>query len=886
MMFSSSHQFYVRVLIGFVVLGLVLISISHVRSYHLKQQFLQYEQTSQTSHTESRLTQTLENWKNDAQRITNSLNFITRNLATSEKLLISISEAYLNHEHIDQPFDLTLLIDSNNHIIYSKGCSSLIEQLVTKSDHRFLVNNCDNSQSLVYYVIKNTLRTLDDHQLTLYFAKALNHQTLSLISPRQSVTQILLDGQPYPEQLDAEAEKIRSSTDNFIELRINWPYEPEVMLQIHKPWPQNEHYWILFIPPLIALSAAFVIIWFSFGAWSRKNSRDITQLNLSAQRFADKQDLASSHAELASLLDEKQPTETNQLAQAFSKLMHRVSALLQQEKSFTETLTLLDEAVITLDAQGQIIDSSSGWQKLTRNIIDPSQAFLDYLHPDDRDGWLMKLNQLIQNDKQLIHIRFRLNTPGQAHPWIEGKFLGHRTELENAIRLRGALRDVTQSYLHEQQITHMALHDALTGIANRLLLEDRLKQAIQLADRHQRQLAILFFDLDHFKQINDSLGHKVGDQLLIAVSQRIQSQIRAVDTLARWGGDEFVILFSDINTLDMKQITDKLMQSMKQSVDLAEHELIISFSMGVAVYPKDASDIQELFAKADRAMFHAKNQGRNQVCFFADMHYADNAKKELYLQTKLIDALNKNRLDVHYQPIVDSLSQAVVSVEALARWTDDHYGQVSPATFIPMIENSGMSAQFGDFVIIKALDTLSIWNQQGLEVRMSINVSSRQLFSGQFVARLLSAVTQRQLDVSQVILEITESLALRDIEHAIEHLVELRKLGFKVSIDDFGTGHSSLAQLQEISADKLKIDRRFIHQLNTEKGYAMVKAIQNMAYALGLKTVAEGVETATQQMIVKQLGISYIQGYYYAKPMDAQHCFDWIKEHNDKLKTM
>ncbi|MBD3767728.1 MAG: EAL domain-containing protein, partial [Gammaproteobacteria bacterium] len=580
-----------------------------------------------------------------------------------------------------------------------------------------------------------------------------------------------------------------------------------------------------------------------------------------------------------------QPSDAKQLAQALWQLIQHVCASLEQERTFTETLTLLEEAIITLDSSGNILEYSTGWLRLTRAVSPTGERFIGYVHPDDREGWLAKTAQLHENAKDLIHVRFRLNTAGNSHPWVEGKFLCHTTA-DNQSLLRGALRDVTQSYLHEKQITHMALHDALTGIANRILLEDRLKQAIQLADRHQRQLAILFFDLDHFKQINDSLGHKVGDQLLIAVSQRIQSQIRAGDTLARWGGDEFVILFSDMEAEKITSITEKLLQTMQTPFKLEEHELSISYSMGIAIYPQDAQDIQGLFANADRAMFHAKSQGRNQICFYADMNCKENGKHELYIQNRLVEAIKRKQIDVYYQPIIDAQNNRIISVEALARWQDERYGSVSPETFIPMVENNGLTCQFGEHIIQQALQTLVAWRDQGIHVSVAINVSTRQLFSPSFISNLLYITNQHGLLTSDLVLEVTESLALRDVDHAIDNLIELRKHGFKVSIDDFGTGHSSLAQLQEISADKLKIDRRFIHRLNTEKGYTMVKAIQNMAYALGLKTVAEGVETATQQMIVKQLGISYIQGYYYAKPMDAQHCFDWIKEHNDKLKTM
>jgi diguanylate cyclase (GGDEF)-like protein len=547
----------------------------------------------------------------------------------------------------------------------------------------------------------------------------------------------------------------------------------------------------------------------------------------------------------------------------------------ERDHIFNETLALLEEAVITIDSDGNLIETSSGWLRLTRLATPTGERFLGYIHPEDREGWLLKSHQLINSDKETIHVRFRLNTNQSASPWLEGRFLAHRNS-EGVMSIRGALRDVTQSYLQEQQITHMALHDALTGLANRVLLEDRLKQSLLLCARSEQQLAVLFFDLDHFKQINDSLGHKVGDKLLIALGERITACLRASDTLARWGGDEFVILLPEIaDAQEVRKLTDRLIDAMQVPILIEENELPVSFSIGVAIYPNDAPDIQALFSNADRAMFHAKSQGRNQACFYSDMDYKDNGKQELYIQNRLATAIKTRQITVHYQPIVECNSGKPHAVEALARWHDERYGWVSPTTFVPMAENLGLICQLGELVLSQAFATLSQWLAQGHSLIMAINVSSRQLFSPSFIPGLMTELARYQLKTEHIILEVTESLALRDVDHAMERLQELQALGFLIAIDDFGTGHSSLAQLQEINADKLKIDRAFVMRIEDDKGHNMVKAVANMANALHLKTVAEGVETAEQKDLLCAMGVDYLQGFYFAKPMPADDCAAW-----------
>ena len=872
-------QFYGRIALGYLVLAVIFATIGVTRSNHLKQQFTDYELNTQTTHTQARLAHSISNWQRDAHRTTTTLSFLLQQ-SSKDSHITKIINDYFSIQNGYRDFDIITISSHKHSLIMLYGCDEPPTNWQTLNQTGLLTFSCEGHQeSELYFMVENKLVTSDNAELSIHYGKKLDAQTLSALSPRSSLSYVEYRTINYPNHIYDELNHANQENNNIIGFSLPWPNETNAFLHVGKFFPPQEPSWFVFIPPLIALLSSFLVVWLAFGAWARKNSADLSILKKSALHYTESRDLPSTEQLLSPLILSERTNDASQLAQTLWQLIQRISASLEEEKKFTETLTLLEEAIVTLDSSGNILESSTGWFRLTRAVSPTGERFIGYVHPDDRAGWLAKTAQLKEGAKDLIHIRFRLNTEGISHPWVEGKFLCHTGDEGNLV-LRGALRDVTQSYLHEKQITHMALHDALTGIANRILLEDRLKQAIQMADRHHRQLGILFFDLDHFKQINDSLGHKVGDQLLIAVSSRIQEIIRAGDTLARWGGDEFVILFSDMETEKITSITEKLLDTMQTPFTLEDHELSISYSMGVAIYPHDAHDIQGLFANADRAMFHAKSQGRNQVCFYADMNYKENGKQELYIQNRLIDAIKKKQINVHYQPIIDQKSNQVISVEALARWNDERYGQVSPATFIPIVENHGLSCQFGEQVIQQSLETLVSWRAQGLNLSMSINISARQLFSPSFIPNLLLHVSQYQISTLDIVLEVTESLALRDVDHAIDNLIELQSYGFKVSIDDFGTGHSSLAQLQEISADKLKIDRRFIQQLDTSKGYAMVLAIQHMAQALGLKTVAEGVETPEQQQMVSEMGIDFIQGYYYAKAMDKETCLAWIKQHN------
>jgi len=473
--------------------------------------------------------------------------------------------------------------------------------------------------------------------------------------------------------------------------------------------------------------------------------------------------------------------------------------------------------------------------------------------------------------------RYRFQTPARPEQWLECRFVVERNEDGAITGARGVLRDITKSYLQERHITYMALHDALTGLPNRVLLEDRIKQAIQQAARNGNRVGVCFIDLDHFKNINDAYGHKAGDALLLTLSQLLRGCLREGDTLARWGGDEFVVLLPDLSSAEsVRQVAQKMVEAMRQTVMLDGLSINATFSMGIAVYPDDEGegDIDSLLAQADRAMFYAKSQGRNNFQLFADMSTKGLGKKELYIQTRLAQAIRDRRIAVWFQPLVSAqpLSGGRVrlhGVEALARWHDADLGWISPGSFIPMAENLGLIGELGLLVRRQAFEQFRTWSRTHPGLTLSINISKRQLFATDFMSTLMADVEHYGLDPHSLVLEITESVALMDVEFAEERLRQLARAGFTLAIDDFGTGYASLSQLHELPIGELKIDISFVRRVHSEEGLRMTQGIVSMAQALRLRTVAEGVEDEATARVLRDLGVDLLQGYHFGRPCPA-----------------
>jgi diguanylate cyclase (GGDEF)-like protein len=419
----------------------------------------------------------------------------------------------------------------------------------------------------------------------------------------------------------------------------------------------------------------------------------------------------------------------------------------------------------------------------------------------------------------------------------------------------------------EASFTHLAQHDALTNLPNRLLVRDRMEQAIGHARRDGRQVALLFLDLDNFKTINDSLGHAAGDELLQEVARRLRETLRDIDTVSRQGGDEFLMVLADVDDLAaVSSLAAQVQQRLAQPFSLKGMQLVTSLSIGISLFPGDGEDFDTLLKHADMAMYQAKAAGRNAYCFFDERMNADN-RERLALELDLRQALSRDEFVLHYQPIVDLHSGRLLAAEALLRWQHPERGMLGPERFIRVAEQSGLIVEIGEWVLGEVCRQSMLWQAAGLpRFVLSANLSAVQFRRGNLVAVVDGALTRFGLSPACLELELTESILLQDCEQ----LRRLKALGVKLSIDDFGTGYSNLAYLQRFQVDKLKIDQSFVRGLTTNpQNQAIVTAIVRMARSLGLHTTAEGIEDGATRQLLAELGCDQGQGYLFARPLAA-----------------
>jgi diguanylate cyclase (GGDEF)-like protein len=421
------------------------------------------------------------------------------------------------------------------------------------------------------------------------------------------------------------------------------------------------------------------------------------------------------------------------------------------------------------------------------------------------------------------------------------------------------------------QIEHLAYHDALTGLPNRPLFMDRLIISVAQAARANQKLAVLFLDLDRFKEINDSLGHSVGDTLLKGVAERIRHCVREGDTVARFGGDEFTLLIPKIDNIeDAAKIAQKIIETLRIPFAVSATEMFVTTSIGVSIYPSDGLDPETLVRNADTAMYRAKENGRDSYQLYTPAMNA-RAVERLELESTLRKAITQKDLLLHYQPLINARTEEVIGVEALIRWKHRERGILSPAHFISLAEVSGLIVPIGDWVLREACRQIRAWRKPlGETFTVAVNLSARQFQQPDLVEQIRSAIEEARIEPSTLEVEITESSAMQNAENTIYTLRELKALGVRISMDDFGTGYSSLNYLKRFPIDTLKLDQMFVRDVNTDpRNAAIINAMIMMAHSLDLKVVAEGVEEEAQLEFLRKLDCDIIQGYYYAAPMPA-----------------
>jgi diguanylate cyclase (GGDEF)-like protein/PAS domain S-box-containing protein len=505
----------------------------------------------------------------------------------------------------------------------------------------------------------------------------------------------------------------------------------------------------------------------------------------------------------------------------------------------------------------------------------PDAPLVDYrelhrrLHPEDQDLFDATVRHAIKHGSD-VQIDYRVVWPDGSIHWVANRAQVHRGADGRAIRLVGVAMDISDRKLAEQRIAHMAHHDALTGLPNRVLLRDRIQQAIAQAHRNGSQLAVLFIDLDRFKTINDSLGHQLGDRLLQSVASRILVCVREGDTVSRVGGDEFVIVIPAIESAaDASAVAGKILEVLGAAFHLHGNDLHVAASIGISLYPGDGADAETLMRNADTAMYYAKDSGRGNYQFFTQ-HMNVAAQQRLSMENALRRALENREFEVHYQPLFDLRDRTITGFEALVRWNAPDGTMVPPGQFIQAAEESGLIVPIGEFVLREALRQARTWQVNGNRYRISVNVSANQLSRSSYVERLRRAIQEASIDPRLVELEVTEGVIIEGAGEARDAIDQIAALGVGIAIDDFGTGYSGLAYLKRLPIDTVKIDQSFVRDLTIDPDdAAIVTAIVAMARSLGVEVIAEGIETEDQLAELKRLGCHRGQGYLLARPMTA-----------------
>jgi len=498
---------------------------------------------------------------------------------------------------------------------------------------------------------------------------------------------------------------------------------------------------------------------------------------------------------------------------------------------------------------------------------------LDLLHPDDVENGRAFFDETLRRQGVTLRVEWRMRH--RDGRWLHLETIGNNL-LEN--RSVGHLvlntRDISERKALEQQLAHQAFHDPLTSLANRVLFKERVEHALALGRRSQKPCVVLFLDLDDFKKVNDSLGHVVGDELLIAVAERIRSCLRPADTAARLGGDEFAILLGEARSADEGTVVaDRILQALRSPFTLEGKRTVIETSVGIAISESENS-ADELLRNADIAMYTAKGGGKDRHATFEPIMHAA-ALERLQTESDLRAALDGEEFALYYQPIVALASGKLVGVEALLRWQHPKRGLLDPREFISLAEETGLIVPIGRWVISEACRQAAVWNRQkrdGTPIRMSINLSGRQLEHPGLLDEIKHSTEEFGVDPQTLILEITETVMMSDIDVTVARLAELRALGVKLAIDDFGTGYSSLRYLHSFPIDILKIAKPFVDALGKDpQKEVFTRTIIELCRTLRLQALAEGVESTEQADKLRELGCELAQGHYLAEPLEAEH---------------
>lgn len=566
---------------------------------------------------------------------------------------------------------------------------------------------------------------------------------------------------------------------------------------------------------------------------------------------------------------------------------HRLmQAVLEREARFMEMARHIPEVFWTYQPEQKRITYVSPafaqiWGHPPEALEANPELWMDSVHPDDQSRVRQSMDYCVEkactNSQE-----YRIRNGSEQWRWVHDRVYPIVDEQGQLQRMVGVTQDITHQYQQQQALYHAAHYDRLTGLPNRALFHERLSHQC-LEENNGRSFVLMVIDLDRFKTINDSLGHSAGDELLCQVSRRLQQDLSGRGFIARLGGDEFAVLLSRQSDLSShEKIARDLVRSLSCSYQIQGEEAYTTVSVGVALFPEDGGDPETLLKNADVAMYSAKHQGRNMVAYF-QQDRAKASEQRMRLEMDIHQAVAREEFELYYQPQFAVTDRRTVGAECLLRWNHPQRGMVSPAEFIPLLEETGLIQQVGLWVIEQACRDLGNWSRQGLQgFTLAVNVSARQLHDAQLASEVARLMAFYQVPQNMLELELTESSLMQEPEHARELFCELRTMGVRIAIDDFGTGYSSLNYLKQFVPDLLKIDKSFVDGIVSDhRDRAIFTAIVDLAHTLGICVIAEGVEEERQMESLRHAGCDWVQGFLMARPQPASVFVPWLKDQRE-----
>ncbi|RAT96710.1 bifunctional diguanylate cyclase/phosphodiesterase [Brevibacillus sp. Leaf182] len=534
-------------------------------------------------------------------------------------------------------------------------------------------------------------------------------------------------------------------------------------------------------------------------------------------------------------------------------------------------------SIINLD--GEFLYLSPSHKRVWEHTVPDEEIhnLFEWIVEDDRDIFAYAIQHAFSTRKEYM-VECRINTQRNDVIWTESKINPIMDEEGNVTKLLLVTRDVTDRKQSEETIHHLAYHDALTDLPNRRMYVQQLSKEMMQAKRFQSNLAVLFLDLDRFKDVNDSFGHDVGDMLLIEASKRLQACLKPGDVVARLGGDEFTIMQNQLQDRnEATALAEQIMNQLQRPFELDGHVFNVSCSIGIALYPQDGDNPEDLLKRADTALYTVKSRGKNGYDFFDPTMEAKSLERIL-MENEMRKAIEQEQFQIYYQPKIDIATSAMTGMEALVRWVHPELGIIPPNRFIPIAEETGMILALGEWILKQACKQNKIWHDQGYTLKVSVNLSARQIYQKDLVEMIKDILRETNLSPDWLELEITESIFVK-MEEATAVLQQIRDVGIQISIDDFGTGYSSFSYIKSLPVDTIKIDASFIRDIHhNQESQAIVKAIVTIAQSLNMNVIAEGIELDDQVAALKENGCDHGQGYLFSKPLPTDDFDQFLRQ--------